>query len=105
MTRAAQPAAPPIDRPQDGQLAGSRGCPHAQVYVSPCGHGLLIWSSQSHCSLVHVSRTPGAFLASSMTLFFPASIGLSHQDEPTSSLIPSSVSPQLPTSCRTAVGP
>ena len=34
------------------------GWPHAHVYVLPCGHGLLICNSQSHCGLVHVSFAP-----------------------------------------------
>ena len=50
---------------------GSSGCPHAQVYVAPCGHGLLICSSHSQSGLRQVRRVPGVLLALSMRLYCP----------------------------------
>ncbi len=46
----------PVDYP-----TGSNAWPQAQVYVLPCGHGVLICSSQSQSAFVHVKRVPATF--------------------------------------------
>ena len=57
------------------QLTGSSGCPHAHVYVVPCGHGVLIWISHGQSSLSQVRRVPAVLSAWSMPTRLPVRSG------------------------------
>lgn len=51
--------------------ADSKGCPHAHVYVSPCGHGFSIRSWQPQSEFEHVRIVPASFAG--MYSYYPLS--------------------------------
>ena len=53
------------------QEIGSNGWPHPQVYVDPCGHGVLICSSHGQSSFMQVRPVPATFFDASMSTGFP----------------------------------